>query len=112
MLIKVGEIPYETNSVSFSHLPTSAARFAKNTFGDTDTIITSFEQSFAKLKDDFLAGIDITTVITVLDTQQVVLDMQKTLGRIREPHLLLVMLGISDENYHFRGRLIPFSNPP
>jgi hypothetical protein len=52
-------------------------RFAKNIASDTDTIITTFEQSLAKLRADFLAGIDVATVIAVLDIRSTVLDTTK-----------------------------------
>jgi hypothetical protein len=57
-------------------------RLAKNTLSDKDAIVSSFEESFTKLKDNFRAGIDVKVVIVVLDMQQKLSDIQTTLGSL------------------------------
>jgi hypothetical protein len=57
-------------------------RLAKNTLSDQDAIISSFQESFGKLKDNFRARINVKVVIVVLDMQQKLSDIQTTLGSI------------------------------
>jgi hypothetical protein len=45
-------------------------RLLKNTPSDVDVTIIAFQKSFTKLRADFLAGINLTTVTTVLETQR------------------------------------------
>jgi hypothetical protein len=59
-------------------------RFAKNIVSDTNAVISEFEQSFAKLRTDFLAGIDLATVIAVLDTQNAVSDVHRIVASTQE----------------------------
>jgi hypothetical protein len=59
-------------------------RFAKNIVSDTNAVISEFEQSFSKLRANFLAGIDMTTVIAVLDTQNTVLEVHRIVTSTQE----------------------------
>jgi hypothetical protein len=59
-------------------------RFVKNVVSDTNAVTSEFEQSFAKLRADFLAGIDVATVIAVLDTQNTVLEVHRIVASTRE----------------------------
>jgi hypothetical protein len=49
-------------------------------FSDTDAIISAFLSSFDQLKSDFRAGIDIATVVAVLEIQQTLSELKETLG--------------------------------
>jgi hypothetical protein len=39
-------------------------------------------QSFQKLKEDFLAGLNVSVMLTVMETQQSIVETRKTLERL------------------------------